>query len=79
MTTIKIEDIIKEWEAEGNDNHPKDPKLPLHPELFYRVSGQWKGWNDFLNTPTSSPDYPMHLVRDQMECEAWLIYKQKIN
>tara|TARA_B110001454_G_C12595966_1_gene382335 strand:+ start:391 stop:522 length:132 start_codon:yes stop_codon:yes gene_type:complete len=43
MTTEKTENIIKEWETEGNDNHPKDPKLPLHPELFYRISDQWKG------------------------------------
>jgi hypothetical protein len=53
--------------------------LPLHPELFYRVSDQWKGWNDFLNTPTASFYYQEHLVRDEIENEAWLIYKQKIN
>ena len=79
MATKVIENILKEWKIGRNDCHPRDPRLPLHPELFYRISGQWKGWNDFLNTPSSSPIYQEHLVQDEVENEAWVIYKQNIN
>jgi hypothetical protein len=79
MTTQRIEEIIQEWEKEGGDSHPEEPRLPLHPEFFYRISGEWKGWNHFLNTPISSHHYQENLAADEIENKAWLIYKKRLN
>lgn len=27
--------------------------LPKHPDFVYRLSGEWKGWADFLGKPLS--------------------------
>ena len=77
MAIKSIESIVKEWETKGNEPHPKNPQLPLHPEFFYRISNQWKGWNDFLDLPTSSPKYEHNLVRDEVESKAWILYQNQ--
>ena len=47
MTNKHVEAIINTWKKDGNKIHPSDPKLPLHPELVYRIKGSWTTWNSF--------------------------------
>lgn len=79
MANKNVQTIISEWENEGQDSHPNDPKLPLHPELFYRINGGWVGWNDFLKTDKSSPNFEVNNKQDVLENQAWNLYKKRLN
>ncbi len=59
------------WLIQGHKPRPSsDPNtqgLPAHPELIYRVSGEWKGWNDFLGTAPNIPEFDLHKRYDALE------------
>jgi len=76
MTKNHVEDIINTWKKDGNKIHPSDPKLPLHPELIYRIKGSWTTWNDFLKTEKNSPYYNLQIEQDALENQAWLQYRE---
>ena len=44
-----------------------DGKLPAHPEFVYRLSGEWKGWNDFLSVTPDQPHWKENLTSDISE------------
>lgn len=79
MSNPTVNTIISEWENEGQESHPNDPKLPLHPELFYRIKGGWDGWNEFLKTEENSPNFEINNNRDALENQAWAQYKKRLN
>ena len=59
-----------EWLTEGNMSRPVPGlkvNFPMHPELIYRISNDWKGWNKFLNTPSDLPDFYRHNQLDVIE------------
>ena len=40
--------------------------IPYCPEYVYRVSGEWRGWNDFLGSEAEA-----NLIRDELEDRAF--------
>ena len=79
MSDEKIKNILNDWQAKGNDSNPENPAIPLHPEFHYRLTGEWKGWNDFLGVPQCSSIYKENHTLDLMENKAWELYKRCIN
>ena len=64
-----IEDILLQWlftricfNADG---------LPTQPELFYRASSEWQGWNQFFGTLPEDDRYKENERMDRYEGEAW--------
>lgn len=59
---------LADWVEESAKNGDLDwlfdiNKLPLkHPELFFRLTGEWKGWHDFLGPQSKESTY-----RDKLE------------
>ena len=39
---------LLEWLTYGDRASPRHVRMPAHPELFYRLTGGWPGWGDFL-------------------------------
>jgi hypothetical protein len=48
-----IFNIVSTWLKDGG-KVVNDTDLPLHPEFIYRKSGEWKGWNDYLNADSKA-------------------------
>ena len=63
--------IIKTWLKEGYDG--ADGKLPAHPEFMFRLSGEWKGWNVFLDVTPDGPEWKENRYCDIFEEAAFRI------
>lgn len=64
-------DVIRMWAREGGK--ATDCGFPWHPELYYRVTGDWKGWNNFLDVPESHEAYAENSVQDELEEDAFAL------
>lgn len=68
-----VDSVLKEWREHGravSDGHGSLPKgMPRHPELAYRISGEWEGWNDFLGTSAQADPHTFayHEMQDRIE------------
>ncbi|BBL92354.1 hypothetical protein VroAM7_50070 (plasmid) [Vibrio rotiferianus] len=51
--------------------------LPKHPEFLFRISGEWKGWNNFLNISNNHPCYKSNIDQDVIDNLAWQIYRSR--
>ena len=40
-------------------------KIPKHPEVLYTLTGDWKGWNDFLNISITDPEFSENVISDE--------------
>ena len=60
-----VNKIIKNWRHQGQDAN--DRGWPAHPELVFRMSGEWKGWNHLLGIDQSNPNYPANDRQDWLE------------
>lgn len=71
--------IVARWETDGSKyfNHGKDGPIPACPELVYRMSGNWKGWNAFLELHPGDDTYAENMMSDWNEDEAWEIFKKR--
>ena len=49
-----VNDRLLEWLANGDEFACNG--VPAHPELVYRLTGEWRGWADFLGESASQPD-----------------------
>ena len=51
----QITQIVWEWLTEGNAEFRtcSGKRMPVHPELIYRFSGDWTSWNEFLDVPSN--------------------------
>lgn len=62
---------VLSWLARGRDLHragePDSQRMPVHPELVYRLGGEWKGWNHFLGTDGNAPEADTHRRIDALE------------
>ena len=63
--------IIRTWLNEGYDG--MDAKLPAHPEFLYRLSGDWKGWNEFLGVTPEKPEWKENRMKDIHEDCAFFV------
>ena len=72
-TDQAIGNIIESWFAKGTQAHSTHPHLPLHPEFIYRLSGEWRGWNDFLGIDTDDQEFDTHRRIDEVEDRAFLL------
>lgn len=67
-----VSEIVKKWQVFGRDINGDMPK---HPEFIFRISGEWKGWNDLVGiTDSNSDQYKENEIQDQIEDKAWLLY-----
>lgn len=66
-----VRQTIRTWLKEGYDD--VDGQVPAHPELVYRLSGDWRGWGDFLGLPPDHPQLKEYLVKDIVEQMAFQI------
>ncbi|ELA8176643.1 hypothetical protein RGL50_004169 [Vibrio alginolyticus] len=73
MDDQDVQQILANWLNFGS-NVDTTTSLPRHPEFIYRKSGNWKGWNHFLQLTPSSPLYAHNARIDQIETEAWNLY-----
>lgn len=69
----EIDEVLAEWLRHGNDGSISG--VPAHPELFYRFTGQWTGWNELLSLKPGSPHYDDHIAQDLLEDKAWREFK----
>lgn len=60
-----VRPIIQTWLKEGHDG--MDGELPAHPEFVYRLSGEWKGWNEFFGITPDQPEGKENLFYDIFE------------
>jgi len=58
---------VFDWLTQGEDVGFQD--LPAHPELVYRLSKEWQGWNVFLDIEENTPEADMHNRIDALEEE----------
>jgi hypothetical protein len=57
--------IVKMWKEEG---HKKtNNNIPIHPELIYRLSKEWTGWNDWLGLSEEHESYKRNIIQDKIE------------
>ena len=49
-----VNDRLLEWLTNGDEFAPNG--MPAHPELVYRLTGDWRGWAYFLGDSASLPD-----------------------
>lgn len=63
----KILQIISQWREKGYESVNGADDIPCHPEFVFRLSSQWRGWNDFLNIDESDEWYEGYIVRDLIE------------
>ena len=66
--------IVHEWQTLGFSSNPSNVLVYKHPEFIFRLSGDWKGWNDFLNIKLGSPHYAENEQADLIENLAWSLY-----
>lgn len=73
----KINMILDSWYQDGMEVVEGTGGVPVHPELVYRLSGEWQGWNHFLEIlPETDPiEYENNKERDHMEKLAFLKYQ----
>ena len=67
--------IIQTWLKEGHDGKPGE--LPAHPEFVYRLTDEWKGWNDFFGIPPHQREKE-NLFQDIFEDCAFRIVKSMV-
>jgi len=78
----KINEIIERWKKFDGKSYllPDSIKtghtLPVCPELKYRITGKWKGYNQYVGIKPGHPDYLKNLKQDKLEDEAFEIFKQ---
>lgn len=74
-----VEHIVADWYENGQKASPRDPRLPMHPELIYRAMGDWRGWSHFLSVDASSSpdDYAMNAERDRLESIAFKEFEDR--
>ena len=60
-----ISGILQEWALYGEDSQRYGwaSSEPVHPEYIYRLSGEWKGWSNFLGIE----DNASNSARDALE------------
>ena len=75
----KINMVLDVWFQEGIDIIDDSGGVPVHPELIYRLSGEWRGWNHFLEVlPKNNPlEYELNKEKDHLEELAFLKYKAR--
>ena len=66
----RIGGILGAWLREGDDTAYLDGEgpLPAHPELYYRRSGEWRGWVVLADTEENRQ-------QDELEEQAWIVWK----
>ena len=62
-----------QWLHEGEESHPEISDFPLHPELVYRFSGKWRGWNNFFGIQEDSPEYAENVLQDTFEDRVFVL------
>ena len=64
----RVQQTVREWKTEGEEGFDMgDGKfIPKHPGYIYRLSGDWKGWSDFLDSTDLE-----NVLQDVIEDEAW--------
>ena len=66
-----IINMMSMWLQEGGVPASVRSDMPSHPEYVYRLSGDWKGWNHFLDLNHDDPEYKeyyeAHLRMDRLE------------
>ncbi|GIC77151.1 hypothetical protein FMO003_25510 [Moritella sp. F3] len=68
----KVQETLNNWRSSGQEFNGD---LPKHPEFIFRISGEWKGWNDLVGiTDSNSDQYKENEIQDQIEDKAWLLY-----
>ena len=65
----QINKIVDIWKTEGKK--VMDNGVPVHPEYMYRLSNEWKGWNDFLGTIYTNFNYAENEMKDELEDSAY--------
>ncbi len=66
----EIAEIVNEWKENGNMSIRENEDMPMHPELIYRHTGEWKGWAAFLGMPETEENRR----QDKMEDEAYKVF-----
>ena len=66
----EIAEILIEWKENGNMTLKENKYIPMHPELVYRNTGEWKGWADFQGRTETEED----IKQDELEDEAYEVY-----
>jgi hypothetical protein len=68
-TTMKVQEAWDKWYAEGKDVFTEgDMKgKPKHPEYYYRLSNEWKGWSDWHGIDPSQKEYAEYAEQDRVE------------
>ena len=76
----EINRIADKWKTNGTDiigdaaTSEIERRLPKHPEFVYRQSGEWTGWNNFLNVDESDPAFNENIAQDRIESLAFIIF-----
>jgi hypothetical protein len=78
MKNQQIETILASWINTGHEFKPGS-KLLKHPEYIYRKSGEWKGWNSFLNQSEGSVSFESNKQQDQLEDQVWQLYMSRFH
>lgn len=79
MKNQKVNEILHRWLVEGEEDHTTEDGqlIPKCPEFVYRLSGEWKGWSDFLGVDFSSEAYKDNEYRDQLEDQAFALFRSR--
>jgi len=68
-----VETLLASWLNTGTEFNP-DLNLFKHPEFVFRKSGEWQGWNSFLNVDEGADSYGEHEQQDLIDDLAWQLY-----
>lgn len=64
MVMERAKQIVLEWLTKDSGFHDE---LPAHPEFVYRITGDWQGWNHFLDVEVGTTDYDANAREDALE------------
>lgn len=64
-----VDEVLRAWLAAGADFAPNG--MPAHPELLFRLQGEWRGWNEILETPETGAESDENALQDRLEARAY--------
>ena len=71
----EVVDTVTQWCLEGHDFVLTDAgRFPAHPSLVHGITGEWRGWNDFLGQKPSADSYRENLHSDMIDEKAFRRY-----
>lgn len=71
-----IQRILSSWETEGLLLNEQGS--PVHPELYFRLDGQWTGWCSFLGIAEGEPSFFELSELDRIEGYAFTAYQHYV-